>query len=346
MNFSNPSLYRLQSRLSRTMSTNLRILSAAHFPSYWPPQGIATFQPQPLAPRPYNLIELTTPASFEISEKLYVGKNKWSQVLRGSFKASAKTVYNDVVLKIYCESLHPRYGEAGNTSPPVPFSRIPSSNVYSHRNTAEIMAWQEAWAYGMLSKLQGGQIPQFHGVYQVESPESDETGPCLAVLMSFVEGESIVERCQELWPAGDILSWNPSTDNADWCRLIRDVYVLTHRIHQLGVAHLDIKDMNIKYHRPSGSVIFLDFAFSRPSRFETLEEASRHDLKRGLRHDEHCLSGFLLEMCGDSEVSEESWDTISQRRAKFALWAIAHCSNEDWYKAFPPGEMEALSKAR
>jgi len=74
--------------------------------------------------------------------------------------ASGKVILDDVVLKVFDETMFP-YTEQESA-----ISRLPPGEP-SYRLTGEIMAGQEAWAYGALVQLQGQSIPRFHGVYQV-----------------------------------------------------------------------------------------------------------------------------------------------------------------------------------
>ncbi|KAH6910292.1 hypothetical protein BKA70DRAFT_1272664 [Coprinopsis sp. MPI-PUGE-AT-0042] len=152
----------------------------------------------------------------------------------------------------------------------------------SLRLTGEIFSWQEGWAYDTLRELQGLLIPRFHGVYQV--------------------------RAQD-----DRLLFAVSP-------VVRDVYTALYKMHQLGVADIDLRKGNLKYDPVNKSVVFYDFATARPSRYATEEEARVHYPKYGIYNDLSNSTVLLLDLGTDPE--ETRCYEASRRRQEFRAWAL------------------------
>ncbi|KAF6749829.1 hypothetical protein DFP72DRAFT_531984 [Ephemerocybe angulata] len=320
-------------RLRRQMSTrSIEVTHLPVFPSYWPPHGVDTFEPKPLIPRPYTLPCAEKGTFFTITDELYTGKGQWSQVYRGTLICPSSPPIDDAVLKVYCEPLFPPCGQEDYQTPPEAISILSDPDKESHRYTGELMAWQESWAYNKLAPLQGKCVPKFFGAFQ--SSVFGDNRIHMATLMSYVDGKHIVERCSELVESKSDLY------EEQWYPKMRDVYELTHRIHELGVANLDIRKSNIKIDPESGRVVFFDFASARPSRFPTEEDAKIHRVEAGLQYDSNNLDSLLYAICGNEHDSHQFY----RRRAKFMEWAIEYCSHEPWFKALG-NEFEFLVQA-
>ncbi|KAJ3510821.1 hypothetical protein NLJ89_g4455 [Agrocybe chaxingu] len=215
-----------------------------------------------------------------------------------------------------------------HSTSPNPFMWAKTAGPNSYRDTEELLAWAEVWAYQKLTHLQGTKIPRLHGAFQVKSPVIGDSQPHLALLMSYVGGVTILERCVEL---GSV------SDNGDtrWCSLVRDLFKQVHEFHQLGLCNLDICEANVKaVTSPDGSdsLVFFDFATARPSMFANELEKEQHEVHRALVNDLAHLRGLLLTICGDVPGWDDGPRPLFKRRWEFLQWARKEHAGDAWLK--------------
>ncbi|KAJ3500683.1 hypothetical protein NLJ89_g9684 [Agrocybe chaxingu] len=300
------------------------------FPNNWPSKGVDPptdfkIPDPPLMPQPYALRKLPLTSRFTPTSNLYTGPGKWSQVYRGVFDTpSLRSI--DAVLKIYVWDCFPHVQsdeDASYESLPLPYS-VPDS----YRNTEEIMAWTESWAYGKLSHLQGTIIPQFYGAYLVKT--SEESKAHFAVAMSFVNGIPFPQRAAAL--GGEI------TGNQQWYPLALALFKGVYELEKSGICALDIRDGNVRVVSSLAGEypVFFDFAFARPISFEdeTLDEI--HRVKSGRKTDLSGLRKLIRAVTGYLTPEEE------QRAWAFAHWARKNHGDERWMQEWGSNAMQRL----
>ncbi|KAH6910305.1 hypothetical protein BKA70DRAFT_1272701 [Coprinopsis sp. MPI-PUGE-AT-0042] len=298
----------------RRISTKIEIARQIDFPKYWPPHGVDKRLSERLDPVPYVPRPTTCPITFNVTENLYVGEERWSQVYRGVLN-NGGAILDDVVLKVFDESNFDEKEVFETTG----ISKLPSGEA-SFRYTGEIMAWQESWAYEMLKSMQGTSIPHFHGVFQVHcrNASSSFTSPHFAVLMSYINGVPLVKECRKVRAESGEQAWFP---------LAREVYTTLFKINQLGVVDIDVRAQNMKYDPSTKSVVFFDFTTARPSRFTTGEEAQARGVTPGMLTDVDELSSLLLDLGSDAE---KDYGEAFRRRKEFRQWALREYDGTPW----------------
>ncbi len=90
----------------------------------------------------------------------------------------------------------------------------------------------------------------------------EEQGDLLAIVMQFVDGETLTERVARAGPY----------DAADCARILQDVAWALGYAHGKGVVHRDVKPDNLLIERGTGRPMILDFGIARQARASGLTE--------------------------------------------------------------------------
>jgi serine/threonine protein kinase len=249
---------------------------------------------------------------LEISEAVYVGEDRWSQIYKGVLPDASRSQANaneDVAIKVFAPKYFPTGADAWRIAP--------TSAEREYWNTKEAMAWTESWAFAKLESLQGTTLPRFHGLFEVEY----EDEPSIAIVRSFVDGIPLVEYCRQLGGETD--------GETRWLPVVRQIFRCVHKIHQLGVCDLDIRDENVLINPTSpDTMILYDLASVRPvdvgDNSAELSEEEKLDAQRAIERDATTLLQLVGDVCGDGWESttpgwkERSWGFVEWIREQYA----------------------------
>lgn len=90
----------------------------------------------------------------------------------------------------------------------------------------------------------------------------EEHGDVLAIVMQFVDGETLTDRVQRTGPL----------DPSDLARLLQDTAWALGYAHGRGIVHRDVKPDNLMIERGTGRVLIMDFGIARQQRASGLTE--------------------------------------------------------------------------
>jgi len=93
----------------------------------------------------------------------------------------------------------------------------------------------------------------------------EEQGDLLAIVMQYVDGESLTERIARSGPY----------DAADLAKLLQDTAWALGYAHARGIVHRDVKPDNLMIERGTGRALIMDFGIARQERASTLTEVGQ-----------------------------------------------------------------------
>lgn len=114
-------------------------------------------------------------------------------------------------------------------------------------------------------------------------------------------------------------------------------------MHQLGVAHIDLRFRNILVSTSTGAIVVFDFAICRPSRSAGPQDSEHPEFQIGVEDDRLTILDMVQRICGDTFPGGKcSRDHINATKGGLTRWLSANYSTEPWFHHFQLARLFAL----
>ncbi|TDL14785.1 hypothetical protein BD410DRAFT_873561 [Rickenella mellea] len=283
-----------------------------------------------IPPGKYHLDDSNLPILNNVAPLIrYHGNSKsWSRIYKASMLQPRSNQSVDVAVKLYEERFFPLRLVTGSPASP-----------HVLRETDEVFAWTESWAYSKMQDLQGLIIPKFLGVFKFSNGTGAEIW---GIITELVEGLNLRDYCSNRIK---------ELGSGSWHDVARQTASAIHEIRSCGCANLDIRADNIIVSRTEPTKItIVDFATARPSvgphraLFDNVDEVAfgqmvkndicRYEKGPDLIHQWLFVRKMKNKYPRDGWVQSPSWDTIIRRTVK------PHLTRDEWKEAGVPNEYD------